>query len=29
MAGNADRGAENGRTGEVHQIVKTLKIWKD
>ena len=24
MAGNAERAAENGRTGELHRIVKTL-----
>jgi len=24
MAGNAERVAENGRTGELHRIVKTL-----
>jgi len=24
MAGNAERDAENGRTGELHRIVKTL-----
>jgi len=24
MAGNADGAAENGRTGELHRIVKTL-----
>ena len=29
MAGNTDREAENRRTGELHQIVKTLKIWKE